>query len=324
MNGIFEPTDEVCNNMPVYRRKGDSDTWLEMVKTNTGTWRWYVKPTKEKGPHSSICFGYGGSKDVVFPHDCDVGSWYCYDDKKFQNETTITCELCDPSLNLPQFMIDLEAKSRAAFLERLNFLESEKKREAKPGSVIIEGATVDRAKYVNGIFEPTTELCNGMTVYQKKGEPETWLEVVKTNAGTWRWYIKPTKEKGPDKSVCFGYGQSQSKGFPQHCRPGEWCCYDGSKFVTESTITCLVYDPKEVATRSIGAVNITGAVGGTGNRAKFLNGTFELTDERCNGMPVYQKRGDPATWLEMVKVKAGGWRWYVFCFFPAAGCFNNI
>lgn len=187
VNGIFEPTDETCNDMPVYRRKGDSDTWLEMVKTNAGSWRWYVKPTKEKGPGSSICFGYGASKDICFPQNCDQEGWFCYDDKKFQNEKCISCTLCDSSIPLPQFMIDLEAKSREGFQEKLDFLEQEKRREAKEGSILIEGATVDRAKYVNGIFEPTTETCNGMTVYQKKGDPETWLEVVKTNAGSWRW-----------------------------------------------------------------------------------------------------------------------------------------
>jgi hypothetical protein len=173
--------------MPVYRRKGDSDTWLEMVKTNAGTWRWYVKPTKEKGPGSSICFGYGASKDIVFPQNCDEGGWYCYDDKKFQNEKTITCTLCDPAIPLPQFMVDMEARSKESFQEKLDFIEKEMRRDAKEGSILIEGATVDRAKYVNGIFEPTSETCNGMTVYQKKGDPDTWLEVVKTNTGSWRW-----------------------------------------------------------------------------------------------------------------------------------------
>jgi tellurite resistance-related uncharacterized protein len=47
---------------------------------------------------------------------------------------------------------------------------------------------VDRCKYVNGIFEPTDETCNDMPVYRKKGDPDTWLDMVKTNAGTWRWY----------------------------------------------------------------------------------------------------------------------------------------
>ena len=53
--------------------------------------------------------------------------------------------------------------------------------------------------------------------------------------------------------------------------------------------------------------------GATGMRAERVNGTFDLTDEVCNGMPVYKKRGstDADTWMEMVKndEAAGGWRW---------------
>ena len=254
---------------------------------------------------------YGSSTDIVFPQDSDAEGWFCYDDKAFVNEKCITCSLCDPTASLPEFMIELEAKSRQTFQAKLDFLEQERMRDAKEGSLLIEGATANRAKYLNGVFEPTKETCNGMTVYQKKGEPDTWLEVVKTNAGSWRWYVKPTKERGADKSVCFGYGVSQSKGFPQHCRAGEWCCHDSDEFVVEPTITCTIFDPKEVHLRNIGAINIIGAVGGTGNRAELVNGTFELTDERCNGMPVYRKKGDHGTWLERVKVKAGGWRWYI-------------
>ncbi len=65
----------------------------------------------------------------------------------------------------------------------------QKTRPPLPGSIEIKGATVDRCKYVNGIFEPTDETCNDMPVYRRKGDPDTWLEMVKTNAGTWRWYI---------------------------------------------------------------------------------------------------------------------------------------
>ena len=63
---------------------------------------------------------------------------------------------------------------------------------------------MERSDFVNGNFELTDETCNGMPVYQKKGEPDTWLEVVKTNAGSWRWYVKPTNARGAENSVCFG------------------------------------------------------------------------------------------------------------------------
>lgn len=55
------------------------------------------------------------------------------------------------------------------------------------GSICIEGATLDRARLVNGIFEPTLEKCNGMTVYRKKSDPGLWLEIVSFKPDDWRW-----------------------------------------------------------------------------------------------------------------------------------------
>ena len=35
INGIYEPTPEVCGGWPVYRKQGDHDKWLEyIVATN--------------------------------------------------------------------------------------------------------------------------------------------------------------------------------------------------------------------------------------------------------------------------------------------------
>jgi hypothetical protein len=46
INGVYEPTDEICGGWPVYRKKDDAEKWLEyIVATN----EWYVKPTADKG-----------------------------------------------------------------------------------------------------------------------------------------------------------------------------------------------------------------------------------------------------------------------------------
>ena len=29
INGVYEPTDEVCSGWPVYRKRGDANKWLE-------------------------------------------------------------------------------------------------------------------------------------------------------------------------------------------------------------------------------------------------------------------------------------------------------
>ena len=63
--------------------------------------------------------------------------------------------------------------------------------------------------------------------------------MVKCKSGGWRWYVKPTKEKGPDKSVCFGYGHHDDIVLPNDCTAANWSVYDGSKFVIESQVTCV-------------------------------------------------------------------------------------
>ena len=116
-------------------------------------------------------------------------------------------------------------------------------RPPKPGSIIIEGATVNRnrSKFVNGTFEPTDEICNGMPVYSKKGDPETWLEMVEYKSGGWRWYVKPTIERGPCSTICFGYGHSNGIVLPHDCTAAQWSVYDGKEFVIESQITCKLH-----------------------------------------------------------------------------------
>ena len=46
--------------------------------------------------------------------------------------------------------------------------------EAVP--VEIRGATGLHASEINGKYEPTDEICDGMPVYRKQGDPDVWLE----------------------------------------------------------------------------------------------------------------------------------------------------
>lgn len=108
----------------------------------------------------------------------------------------------------------------------------------KPGSITIAGATAIRSNFVNGNFELTEAVSNGKPVYQKKGNSSTWLEVVKTSSGTWRWYVKPTSALGPDNSICFGYGTCDTLRDPHEC--DRWYVFGESEFVLESDATCDV------------------------------------------------------------------------------------
>ena len=35
INGVYEPTEEYCNNWPVYRKRGDTNKWLEFFDASS-------------------------------------------------------------------------------------------------------------------------------------------------------------------------------------------------------------------------------------------------------------------------------------------------
>ena len=294
-----------------------------------------MKPTKEKGEHSSACYGYGVSKDVVFPHECE--KWYCFDGVRFELEENIASKLSYPSLELPADILALKQAASELQLIEMQKIEEELRRESIAGSVEIKGARGSRCNFVNGTFEPTDEISNGVPTYRKKGEPDTWLEMVKCKENkkqSWRWYVKPTTGKGPSSSVSFGYGVSDTIVLPQDCKKTKWHCYDDNNFVIESEITCDLVAPHSVPEHIQALVEESKKAllqeeeervqelkrkplkdsviiqGATMNRSKYVNGIFEPTKETCNDMPVYRKKGDPDVWLEMVQT-GDGWRWCV-------------
>jgi hypothetical protein len=62
----------------------------------------YVKPTEEKGPDNSVCFGFGTSDDIVLPQDCIRSGWYVYDGLDFVVEPQVTCELVATDRFIPE------------------------------------------------------------------------------------------------------------------------------------------------------------------------------------------------------------------------------
>lgn len=55
-------------------------------------------------------------------------------------------------------------------------------RLAQSVPVDIRGALGPSASSINGIYEPTNEVCGGWPVYRKHGDPDKWLEyIVATN-----------------------------------------------------------------------------------------------------------------------------------------------
>lgn len=99
--------------MPVYRKKGNDDTWLEMVNGASGTCRWYVKPTANRGT-SSVCFGFldQDKADLRLPHDAGNMLWNVYNGAAFLAQSMVTATLVDSSVAVPEAMLALLAAKR--------------------------------------------------------------------------------------------------------------------------------------------------------------------------------------------------------------------
>ena len=55
-------------------------------------------------------------------------------------------------------------------------------RRAQSVPVDVRGAYGPSATSINGVYEPTSEVCGGWPVYRKQGDPDKWLEyIVATN-----------------------------------------------------------------------------------------------------------------------------------------------
>ena len=46
INGMYKPTNELCGNVAVYAKIGNSNVWLEFLSANM---TWQIKYTENKG-----------------------------------------------------------------------------------------------------------------------------------------------------------------------------------------------------------------------------------------------------------------------------------
>ena len=118
--------------------------------------------------------------------------------------------------------------SKPQWSEKARAKQKELDRDPIAGSFTTSGATGKSADKANGTFEPTKETQNGFPVYKKKGDDDYWVEAVHGASG-WRWYLKPTANKGPSSSVCFAPDVS-----------GKWHVSCAEGFVAQDVVTVAV------------------------------------------------------------------------------------
>lgn len=274
MNGTFEPTTEEQNGLPVYKKKGDDGFWVEAVKGASG-WRWYLKPKKNKGPDSSVCFAYINFTPATlgFPHDVD-GKWYvsCADGFVAQ-DTVTTVGVGGSSDHLNSTLEATRVKMKAAEEEAQREVCSvtcnalwcltfflicalfifviscllQLERPPIAGSFTIAGATGKSAGSVNGTYEPVSgEKQHDLPVYKKKGPQNLYCEAAKGGTSGMRWYVKPAANRGPESTICFGYAaiNEDAKALPQDSTG--WTVNTADGFKMQESITVMLASTEPV------------------------------------------------------------------------------
>ena len=96
-NGLFEPTDELRDGLPMYQKKGDSSTWLMF---NGGDRKWFIQSPKNL--QSTACRAYCKADAICLPHDCPAGRWQIVapGGSTFENQASITIGISDLRLYL--------------------------------------------------------------------------------------------------------------------------------------------------------------------------------------------------------------------------------
>ena len=68
MNGVYEPTLELCCGLPAFQKKSDKDLWLEYFNS-----KWRILGTAGRGTNSGWAFI--SAERPCLPQDCNMGEW---------------------------------------------------------------------------------------------------------------------------------------------------------------------------------------------------------------------------------------------------------
>jgi len=208
INGVYEPTEEISSGWPIYRKRNDTSKWLEFFVASNN---WYIKASTDKGRGRAWL---RLSSDPASRPESSKGIREVWDGERWIQQDTITI---------------LTAKHRREEDTRIGA-----ERRAKAVPVDIRGAQGPSASSINGVYEPTDEICGGWPVYRKHGDNEKWLE---HHAATNEWYVKPTADRNRAEGwMCLA---SDPPCRPELCR-GICEVWNGEKWTVADSVTVLV------------------------------------------------------------------------------------
>ena len=224
INGVYVPTDEKCEDMPVYQNADDGNMWLEYHSGAKLSWQVkYGADTKGKNPLVACCY-------VTFkclPQKCPVHDWYVYDGTEIVLQPSIAITVVS------------KEEVEAYRLEK----EREATREVKGSQAVrITGVKGLSARDINGVYNATDDTSFNVTVYRKVDDDDMWLEY---RGPTRSWQVKKGEEtRGKDN--CMAYCQVDAKCLPEMCPVGRWYVFDGTVRVLQPDVTIVVVGTEEV------------------------------------------------------------------------------
>ncbi|RYH20274.1 TIR domain-containing protein [archaeon] len=171
INGLYDPTDEVYDNMLVYKRRevtndpDGNDIWIEYcapMKT------WQLKRTGDRGSPKAYATLVATAPQLL-QDNAQAEKWSVFDTNKKE------------WLTQPQ-------------LKCLPIIHS----------LFVLGATGSHAEHINGQFEPVDRTYHDMPLYKKKTANATdtpvWIEY---NRNLRSWQVKGEKDRGQNKAWAY-------------------------------------------------------------------------------------------------------------------------
>ena len=214
VNGIYEPTSEKCGKsmLPKYVKIIDANQTLQYV---SGTIQCYwcskgIDSVNKGEPGEAYGQGYCRVKKNCPPEDCTASKWEVAEGNAksmsdFKRQAGVTISIVSQS--------ELEAHRAWVAAEAARKIIGTKHVRLVGVKLFPAGL---KTNLLQGVFEPTSELCNGVTRYRNL-ETDHLLEY---HAGTGQWQIKPKEAKGT--KIAFAHCAVPSKCLPEECPAGQW------------------------------------------------------------------------------------------------------
>ena len=198
INGMYEATSEMSGDMPEYMKVGDRFVWLEYIASRM---LWQVTDSGSKGTSSAMAYCDVPAK--CLPQDCPAGGLRVYNGYDYDQSLAFTFSSVTTQVEVDAYLAHVESEANRVVKGR--------------HSIRIAGVTGQNEATVNGVYKPTAEMRDNVTLYVKVNDSNIWLEY---HASYKQWQLVPTECKGD-----FGlwvYCSVPAKCLPQDCPVGKW------------------------------------------------------------------------------------------------------